>query len=60
MNIYTEIEEGQTLENNFTGNQFGVVKVQDEFITLERGGEFFTYTENEIRSKFEFYFSYEY
>ena len=56
MNIYTDIEKGQTISNNFTGNEFEVVRIEKENITILRGGEETTLTEKEIRLNFEFVF----
>ena len=55
INIYEQIEKGQSLENDFTGNQFEVVEIKNETVTILRGENKTQISEADLRNEFSFY-----
>ena len=54
INIYEEIQEGQLIENDYTGNQYEVTEAKDNVFTIERADHTLKINLSEAQNKYSF------
>jgi len=59
INIFETLKEGQIIENDFTGNQYEITKIENNLVSIWRSQEQKTISKKELNENFSFALGYE-